>query len=263
MDFAYNNTNNSISNKPILISIEGNIGSGKSTLVKKLEEKFNKKDLKICFLQEPVNEWSEIKDENDITILENYYNNQKKYAFQFQMMAYITRLKTLRDALGAREPCNYDIIITERSVYTDKYVFAKMLFDSNKISKIEYDIYNRWFNEFLKDLPQQHIIYLKTKPSIAFERVKIRARKGEEIPLEYLEECHKYHQNWLKQDKLGPNVPPLIRRLSENHTLLIDGNINIFQNEQHLNDCILNISNFILNIIKADQSKEEYFQAVK
>ena len=47
-----------------------------------------------------------IKDENGITILENYYSDQEKYAFQFQMMAYITRLKKLRDALSE----NYDII---------------------------------------------------------------------------------------------------------------------------------------------------------
>ena len=249
----FSNSNiSSISNKPILISVEGNIGSGKSTLVKKLEEKFNDDKLNICFLQEPVNEWSEIKDENGITILENYYSDQEKYAFQFQMMAYITRLKKLRDALSE----NYDIIITERSVLTDKYVFAKMLYNSGKISKIEYDIYNRWFNEFLKDLPKQHIIYLKTTPSIAYERVKKRARKGEEIPLDYLDKCHHYHENWLKSEYDGDNLPPQAKILLHNQTLKIDGNINIFQNEYHFNDCILSISQYILSLIEQDKKLE-------
>ena len=49
------------------------------------------------------------------------------------MMAYISRLKSLRVALKN----DYDIIITERSVMTDRNVFAKMLFDSHKLSKIE------------------------------------------------------------------------------------------------------------------------------
>ena len=165
------------------------------------------------------------------------------------MMAYITRLKTLRDALAK----NYDLIITERSVLTDKYVFAKMLYESGKISKIEYDIYNRWFNEFLKDLPKQHIIYLKTTPSIAYERVKIRARKGEEIPQDYLDKCHQYHQNWLKSEYDGDNLPPLVRTLVHNQTLKIDGNINIFQNEYHFNDSILKISQYILSLIEQDK----------
>ncbi len=98
---------------PYIFSIEGNIGSGKSTLVKILKERLsNNKKFKICFLQEPVDEWSEIKDENGVTILEKYYNDQINYSFQFQMMAYITRLRVIRDALEK----DYDIIITERSV---------------------------------------------------------------------------------------------------------------------------------------------------
>ena len=52
--------------KPYLFSVEGNIGSGKSTLVKILQNKLDNKN--ICFLQEPVDEWSNFKDDNGITI---------------------------------------------------------------------------------------------------------------------------------------------------------------------------------------------------
>ena len=58
----------------VIISIEGNIGSGKSTLVSELEKYF-KDNNKIGFLQEPVDIWNTIKDENGTTILEKFYEN--------------------------------------------------------------------------------------------------------------------------------------------------------------------------------------------
>ena len=65
-----------------IFSVEGNIGSGKSTFVKYLEN-YEKKDFeehKNClFLQEPVKLWEEITDENNIPILTKFYTNPKKY----------------------------------------------------------------------------------------------------------------------------------------------------------------------------------------
>ena len=40
------------------------------------------------------------------------------------------------------------VIISERCVFTDKNVFAKMLYESDKIDEIEYTIYTKWFDEF-------------------------------------------------------------------------------------------------------------------
>ena len=57
-----------------IISIEGNIGSGKSTLVASLKEYFPH----VILLQEPVEEWNTIKDSSGVTILEKYYSNQSK-----------------------------------------------------------------------------------------------------------------------------------------------------------------------------------------
>ena len=118
---------------PTVISIEGNIGSGKSTLLNKLRDKY-KDDPTIGFVDEPIQLWNTIKDTNGVTILENYYTNQNKYAFPFQMMAYISRLSILRKELKR----NYKVIIMERSIYTDAAVFAKMLYDDRKIEEIEY-----------------------------------------------------------------------------------------------------------------------------
>ena len=76
-----------------------------------------------------------------------------------------------------------------------------MLYDSDKIEEVNYQIYLQWFDEFIKDIPLDGIIYLKTKPEKSLERIIKRGRDGEIIPLEYLEKCHKYHEEWLKDKK--------------------------------------------------------------
>jgi deoxyadenosine/deoxycytidine kinase/ribonuclease HI len=184
---------------PIIISIEGNIGSGKSTFVEHLQQSYDgtpcnkRKNFSVCFLQEPVDDWHSITDKKGETMLSKFYADSKKYAFPFQMMAYISRLALLRDALKT----GYDIIITERCVQTDKMVFAQMLYDDGKMEDVEYAIYNKWFDEFISDIPEIFTIYLRTDPEVAKKRVEKRARDGETIPLEYLTACHEYHERWL------------------------------------------------------------------
>ena len=112
----------------LLIAVEGNIGTGKSTLLEKLMEKYAD-DPSIYIMQEPVDVCDTIKDSQGVTMLEKYYSDQTRYAFSFQMMAYISRIASIRAALKQK----YRIIISERSVYTDSAVFAKMLFDDKKI----------------------------------------------------------------------------------------------------------------------------------
>ena len=179
-----------------IISIEGNIGAGKSTLYEQLR-KIYKDDLRIVFVDEPVDEWNTIVDESGTTILQRYYENQEKYAFSFQIMALGTRLSLMKKALAT----DCSIIIMERSVITDSNIFAKMLFDDGKINLIEYKIYMKWFIEYTQDLPPINIIYLKTDPSIVYSRVITRSRVGEVIPLDYLVKCHEYHEKWLNSSE--------------------------------------------------------------
>lgn len=176
----------------IVISIEGNIGAGKSTLIQQIESQLNKK---IIYIPEPIHEWNTIKDENNIPILECFYDNQEKYAFAFQMMAYISRITYLKKAIDQYPD---SILIIERSVYTDKYVFAKMLYDDNQINEIEYQIYLKWYDYFLKDLPPIYTIYMRTTPKICLQRILKRNRSGEQnISLSYLQNCHDYHEKWI------------------------------------------------------------------
>jgi len=182
---------------PIVISIDGNIGSGKSTIVKKLKDQFINEEY-IIFLEEPVNEWIKIKDDKK-NIIEKFYEDPDKYSFPFQMMALISRFKILNDTM-TKYPNS--IIITERSLYTDKHIFAKMLFDSNKINTFEYQIYNKWFDEFVKKLPEHKFIYLHTKPDTCIKRIKTRARDGEDkIDIEYLNKCNEYHDDMFQKIK--------------------------------------------------------------
>jgi deoxyadenosine/deoxycytidine kinase len=177
----------------MIISIEGNIGSGKSTFLSYLKSK----NTKIVFVREPVDEWESVRDtESGKSIIEKFYEDQEKYSFSFQMMAFISRFSLLRKAIQENPNA---IIITERCLYTDKFVFAKMLFDMKKIEDINYQIYCKWFEEFSQEIPVSKIIYIKTNPIICFSRIQQRNRKGETIiPLEYLEHCHEYHENMIQ-----------------------------------------------------------------
>ena len=75
-----------------------------------------------------------------------------------------------------------------------------MLYDDNLIEKIEYTIYNKWFDEFNinKDIIY---VYLKCDPNTANDRVIHKNRKCEVIPIDYLVKCHNYHENWLIKER--------------------------------------------------------------
>jgi deoxyadenosine/deoxycytidine kinase len=183
----------------IIFSVEGNIGSGKSTLIKQLKKHMkNVSDMPIVYLEEPVDIWQQIKDKDGDDIIVKYYQDQKKYAFQFQMMAYITRITQLRKAIEQNERC---IIITERSILTDRNVFAKMLHENNTLDEISHQIYLKWFDELSRNLEIHSLIYIKTKPETSLSRVLKRNRPGETIDLDYLQTCHNNHEEWILKEK--------------------------------------------------------------
>jgi len=179
----------------MLFSIEGNIGSGKSTLVELLKKNITEvSNIPVHFVDEPVSQWETIKSTDGKNMIELFYSDPTKYAFAFQMMAYISRLSMLHETM-LRYP--KDIIITERCLLTDYHVFAKMLYENKNMLKEEYEIYQKWFYYFQQEIELTGIIYLKTEPEVAHERCLKRAREGETITLEYLEKCHKKHEQWI------------------------------------------------------------------
>ena len=209
-----------------IYSIDGNIGSGKSRLICELQKNkaFGKN---IVFIQEPVQIWNKIKDGEGRTIIENFYKNKLKWAFSFQIMAYISRLVQLKKIIRENPK---SILITERCTYTDRFVFAKMLYNDGMINDIDMKKYLMWFDEFMKDIPIKGFIYVKTSPQKCFERVKKRNRKGEIIPIKYLEKCHIYHQDWL---------------INEQNILTLNGNQEYEEDNELINHWIVKIKNFI------------------
>jgi deoxyadenosine/deoxycytidine kinase len=204
-----------------IISIEGNIGAGKTTLFDSLKSNYKTND-NIIFLDEPVKVWQSIRNEDSISLLELFYKDSHSYSFSFQMAAYISRLALLKETIEKNPSA---IIITERSLNTDKHVFAKMLFEDSKIRHVDYEIYLRWFDTFAKDYPISNIVYVKTEPEICFDRIKQRSRQGESnIPIEYLKNCHEYHEKMIEQfnDKVT----------------FINGNIDINENNYALTEWV-------------------------
>ena len=117
--------------QPLIISFEGNIGSGKSSIFKYVQHNCDtifSKELKICFIPEP---------KNVILSIVDYYD------LSYQMKAYISRIYRIKDAIDK----NYDIIFTERSMLSDKKVFGKMLYEEYGEIDIEenayYEVYNK------------------------------------------------------------------------------------------------------------------------
>lgn len=219
-----------VNNLVSFVSIEGNIGSGKSTLLTNLKE-FFKNDSRVVFLKEPVDEWEKIKDSQGNTMLQKFYGDQSKYAFSFQMMAYISRLAEFKKAI--KENPQATVFITERSLDTDKYVFAQMLFDDNKIEDVNYQIYTRWFDVFAKEFPISNVIYVKTEPTICHERIAKRSRNGEDcIPLGYLINCHEYHADMISKRITSP-------------CLTLDGNVDIYETVETVQQWINQIKDFI------------------
>jgi deoxyadenosine/deoxycytidine kinase len=196
---------------PVIVSFDGNIGSGKSTTCYEYAQYLARRmasdaddavfpnitsfSEEVCFLDEPVALWNRVCDKDGVNILTNLYKDIRANAFKFQMMAYISRLSLLRKAV--KDP-KIKLIITERSVETDRNVFAKMLYDAGDISHDEFQIYTLWFDEFLTDVPLGGIVYIHASPDVCLERIGKRARVGETIHADYIHRCHQYHEHWIR-----------------------------------------------------------------
>lgn len=174
------------------IHIEGNIGTGKTTLLDQLEKDG------YFVSREPVEKWQ------DIGLLKMYYEDSRRWSFLFQINSLITRMEEVD-----KIPNDIDCKIIERSIYSDK-IFAKLCLENNDLNVIEYKIYqnfNKWADQH-SDYKIDGFIYLRATPEICAERIKKRARTEEsEIPLYYIKKLHQKHDDWLLG---GTDIPVLV-----------------------------------------------------
>ena len=183
-----------------IISLDGNIGVGKTTLLDHIQKRFPD----VIIVKEPVDVWTHLKDEQGSSLLELFYKDKRRYAFTFQQAAMLSRLLLLQKAVAEAKPGS--LILTERSVLTDRYVFAEMLKASGDLSKLEKDLYDQWYNAFAAQLPIAGIVYITTSVNTAYERIQTRDRQGEAaISKEYLEALDRQHRAWLA-NTTGPKL---------------------------------------------------------
>jgi deoxyadenosine/deoxycytidine kinase len=183
-----------------IVTIEGNIGAGKSTLLTTLREHVEH----VVFVPEPVDEWDTIRDKDGMTMLQKFYKDPTTYAFPFQMMAFISRMVLLRDAVkhakdrSIAEKAEF-LVVSERSMLTDKNVFAAMMRDMGHLEDMDFAIYNKWFGAFATEFDVNDVIYLDVTPKTCVARVAKRARPGEDpISLDYLTRCGNYHAKFIR-----------------------------------------------------------------
>ena len=178
----------------IIISIEGNIGVGKSTFVRIIKQHIANSEI----VDEPVEMWKKLTNPDGQNILGLFYADIPRWAYSFQNLACITRMMKIEDTINNT---NAKYVFLDRSLGTDKNVFEKMLYDNKQISEIEHQMYNLWCNFYYKYIrPELNniIIYLRCTAETAKSRINKRGRKEEEsITLEYLTDLRKYHEEWL------------------------------------------------------------------
>jgi len=186
-----------------VFTVEGNVGAGKTTLLKQLETATFSRPHVVIY--EPVDEWMNFRlEEGDKSLFEMFYEDQKKYAFVFQMMAMQSRYESMQKFMEEHAD---KIIICERSFLTDCEIFAKLNHREGNISDIELHVYKKWHTFFMKVLKPtiKGIVYLHAEPAVCKERIEKRNRHGEEGFSDlYLEKLHESHEMWLSDQTLAP-----------------------------------------------------------
>lgn len=154
----------------MFICIEGNIGSGKTTLAKALS-----KQLKATFLPEQF-------EEN--ALLPLFYKDQKKYAFPTEYSFLIDRHKQLTTFFNNYK--NKQLIISD-------YHFDKCIcFAKANLSKKDYTFFKKHFKSIVDTLPTPNlVIYLTTSTKLLKCNIAKRGRKMEQdLPISYLEKLN-------------------------------------------------------------------------
>tara|TARA_B100001758_G_C18414816_1_gene618709 strand:- start:1653 stop:2234 length:582 start_codon:yes stop_codon:yes gene_type:complete len=157
-----------------IITIDGNIGSGKSSILNYLH-----KTLKNPVDLEPVDSWQ--------VYLNNIYNN-KSNLFNFQVRIWLDRCWIQHNTENKN-------IFVERSPYFIKNCFIELAKKNNLITDVDYntllDLHKKTDPLWLDNI----YIYLKSKPDMCLTRIKKRNRQSENnITLEYLNDLHDLHE---------------------------------------------------------------------
>jgi deoxyguanosine kinase len=188
------------------VTIEGNIGAGKTTLAHLLAKRVNARLILEEFADNP--------------FLAKFYENPSQYAFPVELFFMAERYKQQKDLVNQQD--------LFQSITISDYLFTKcLLFAKVNLPDDEFRLYQRLFEIIHQQLVQPDIlIYLHAPVQRLQENIKKRNRPYEQnIPNDYLYNIQETYTHYIKQHNIK--------------TLYIDvSNADFLGNEKHL-DAIL------------------------
>lgn len=197
----------------ITVIVVGNIGSGKSTFLKTLEEK--KTGFRLLPLLSMPGEIKVEKESPEVLEIvdKKFYpaleRKDKDMLFVVEIDILKARIKQLQSNMRQG-----GIVFNERCPYEDRYVFVANLYQSGLLSQAHYEIYKREYEYSMRSVSSPDLlIYLYTKPETAFRRrmEEIKSGKGglqseKGLTLDYLKQLHNYYENMIN-DELPKEIP--------------------------------------------------------
>lgn len=161
------------------ISIEGNIGAGKTTLSTRISEDFNAKLILERFADNP--------------FLPKFYNDPVRYAFPLEVSFLTDRYKQLTDDLS-----QFDLF--KDFVITDYHIFKSLIFAKVTLGEDEYKLYKSMFDIMYKEMPKPDLyVYLYQNPERLLKNIKLRGRSYEQdIKSDYLERINQGYLDYIK-----------------------------------------------------------------
>src|SRR5579885_483496 len=219
--------------RPRSFIIEGNIGAGKSTFVRLMQ-----KHLDVHTVFEPHDKWQNVGGSGE-NLLERFYTDSQRWAYTFQSYAFITRV-VLQEEQARLYPDAIHIL--ERSVFSDRYCFAKNSFEMGLMNALEWKLYQEWFTWLVDNyVPRPDgFIYLQTDPEICYQRLLKRGRQEEAaVAKEYLQALHKKHEDWLIAKE---GIAPMLQDVP---VLVLSCNNDFEHSEQELSKHVTAVQNFI------------------
>lgn len=162
------------------ITIEGNIGAGKTTLANKLAAHFNAKLILEEFADNP--------------FLPKFYEKPQQYAFPLELFFMAERYKQLKDMLQLQDLFS-DLVVSD-------YLFIKsLLFAKINLKEEEYSLYQKLFDIINPQLVQPDLLIFLNAPILRLQQnIKDRNRSYEQqIADEYLVNVHDMYMQYIRQ----------------------------------------------------------------
>jgi len=193
-------------NHPFTISVEGNVGAGKSTLLN-----FFNQFPEFAVHKEPLDQWQDL---NGTDFLGLVFSDPVRWGLAFESLVTLTMAEIhMADHDGAQGLLFRPVKVMERSLTSARKVFIENL--RSQMTSGEVQILDSWYNLLVSrpefDTKVDLIIYLRTTPQVAYERMTSRARPEEAtLPLQHFQRLHKLHEDWLMEESKTVRPPVIV-----------------------------------------------------